>query len=90
MTKFRYMKHVDSKTKFKVYKHVITKNFWEFYLGKPDANGISDAFVMGFENEFGSVDYNEIKPYIVSEVSGDALKEPAPAVGFHWVGGVQQ
>jgi len=89
MDKFRYMQGIDSKIKFKVYKHAITKNFWEFYLGKPNKNGISDAFVMGFENEYGSVDYNEIKPYIAVEVEGDRLVDPAPAINHRWVGGIQ-
>ena len=39
---------------------------------------------MGFENEWGSVDYNEIKPYIISEAKGTALDEVMAPAGYVW------
>ena len=39
---------------------------------------------MGAENEWGSVDYNEIKPYIIHEAKGTTLDEVMPPVGYAW------
>ena len=67
-----------------VYEHIITRNLWEFYVGKPDSNGIAFAFVMGFENEFGDVPLSEILPHSISRVKVEDDTELAPAVGFKW------
>ena len=69
---------------FAVARHIILRNFWEYYLEEPDENGITFGFVMGNENEWGSVDYNEIKPYIISEAKGTALDEVMPPAGYVW------
>jgi hypothetical protein len=39
---------------------------------------------MGFENEWGSVDLNEIKPYVISATAGSGLKEIMPPAGYRW------
>ena len=81
----RNIKHSDGKGEsFAVSRHIILKNFWEYYVEEPDENGITFGFVMGFENEWGSVDYNEIKPYIISEAKGTALDEVMPPAGYVW------
>ena len=69
---------------FPVSRWIILSNSWEYYLEEPDENGITFGFVMGFENEWGSVDYNEIKPYIISEAKGTTLDEVAPPAGYAW------
>jgi hypothetical protein len=84
--KTRNIKHSDGKGEsFAVSRHIILRNFWEYYVEEPDENGITFGFVMGFENEWGSVDYNEIKPYIISEAKGTALDEVMAPAGY--VGG---
>ena len=70
--KTRNIKHSDGKGNVTVSRHIILRNSGE-YVEEPDQNGITFGFVMGFENEWGSVDYNEIKPYIISEAKGTAL-----------------
>ena len=69
---------------FAVHQHIILKNFWEYYLGETDENGIAFGLVMGFENEWGNVDMNEIKPYIISQAKGTALDEVMPPEGYYW------
>ena len=69
---------------FPVSRWIMLSNTWEYYLEEPDENGITFGFVMGFENEWGSVDYNEIKPYIISEAKGTTLDEVAPPAGYVW------
>ena len=74
----------DSNEPFAVAQHIILKNFWEYYLEPADENGIAFGYVMGFENEWGSVDLNEIKPYIASKTSGATLNEIMPPEGYYW------
>ena len=70
--KTRNIKHSDGKGEsFAVSRHIILRNFWEYYVEEPNENGMTFGFVMGFENEWGSVDYNEIKPYIISEAKAE-------------------
>jgi len=71
-------------SRFEVAQHIILKNFWEYYLEEADSNGIAFGYVMGFENEWGSVDLNEIKPYIISKTSGAGLNEIMPPEGYYW------
>ena len=71
-------------SRFEVAQHIILKNFWEYYLEEEDANGIAFGYVMGFEKEWGSVDLNEIKPYIISKTSGAGLNEIMPPEGYYW------
>ena len=74
---------------FAVRQHIILKNFWEYYLGEAEKVGGNDygiafGYVMGFENEWGSVDLNEIKPYVISATAGSGLKEIMPPAGYRW------
>ena len=69
-------------SRFEVSLHIITRNFWEYYLEEPDSNGIAFGYVMGDFNEWGSVDVNELKPYIIS--STRELDEVMPPVGYSW------
>ena len=81
----RNIKHSDGKGElFTVAQHIILQNFWEYYLSEPDENGIAFCYVMGFENEWGDVDMNEIKPYIMSRVTGAALKDVMPPADYYW------
>ncbi len=83
--KTRNIKHADGKGEsFAVSRHIITRNFWEYYLGEPDENGIAYGFVMGFENEWGSVDINELKPYIISYAVDVQLDEVMAPAGYIW------
>ena len=70
--------------KFAVYQHIMTKGFWEFYLGKPDKNGIAHGYVMGIENEWGDVDIEEIKPFITIKTKGKDLYQVMPPAGMEW------
>ena len=69
---------------FTVAQHIITRNFWEYYLEEADENGIAFGYVMGVENEWGSVSMDEIKPYVISTAKGTDLDEIMPPVGYHW------
>ena len=77
---------IDSKggEPFTVHQHIILKNFWEYYLEPADENGIAFGYVMGFENEWGSVSMDEIKPYIVSIARGKELNHVMPPEGYYW------
>lgn len=70
--------------KLKVLEHIILKNFWEYYvIDSPTNEGsIYQCYVMGFENELGDVDLNEIKPFIITRTK--KLNEVACASGFSW------
>ena len=69
---------------FAVHQHIILKNFWEYYLEKTDKDGIAFGYVMGFEDEWGDVSLNEVKPYIMSKTSGAGLYEIMPPEGYCW------
>jgi len=71
-------------SRFEVYQHIITKNLWEYYLEEADSNGITFGYVMGDFDEWGSVDLNELKPYIVSIIRGDELNYIMPPMGYGW------
>ena len=77
---------IDSKggESFAVHQHIILKNFWEYYLGKTDKDGVAFGYVMGFENEWGSVSLEELKPYVISTAKGADLDEIMPSQGYHW------
>lgn len=82
----RLMKHLEGHTILKVVEHIILRNYWEFYILEtpPDyPENIKQAYVMGFENELGNVDINEIKPFIMSRTK--KLTEVVPGAGFEWV-----
>jgi hypothetical protein len=69
---------------FTVHQHIILKNFWEYYLGETDKHGVAFGYVMGFANEWGSVDMKEIKPYVISRCGGNMLDEVMPPEGYCW------
>ena len=69
---------------FTVHQHIILKNFWEYYLGETDKDGVAFGYVMGIENEWGSVYLPEIKPYIISKTSGAGLDEIMAPAGYYW------
>ena len=74
----------DTNEPFAVAQHIILRNGWEYYLEQEDENGIAFGYVMGFENEWGSVDLNELKPYIASRVQGDELNHIMAPFGYIW------
>ena len=83
--KTRSIKHADGKGQtFAVHQHIILRNFWEYYLGAPNENGIAFGFVMGLENEWGSVYLPEIEPYIASIVRGEELNHIMSPFGYIW------
>ena len=71
-------------SRFEIYQHIILRNFWEYYLEEADSNGIAYGYVMGDFSEWGSVDLNEIKPYIISIARGNELNDIMPPTGFYW------
>jgi hypothetical protein len=81
-TKTRNIIREDGGKPFEVHAHIILKNFWEYYLGKPDKNGIAYGYVMGFENEWGDVSLEEIKPYIITATR--ELGDVMPPAGYRW------
>lgn len=74
----------DSSEPFAVAQHIILQNFWEYYLEEADENGIAFGYVMGFENEWGSVSMDEIKPYVISRATGEMLNDIMPPDGYSW------
>jgi hypothetical protein len=73
----------DGKT-FTVHQHIILKNFWEYYLGETDKDGVAFGYVMGFENEWGSVYLPEIEPYIIGKSRANDLFHIMPPEGYSW------
>jgi hypothetical protein len=71
-------------SRFEVAQHIILRNFWEYYLEEADSDGIAFGYVMGIENEWGSVSMDEIKPYIISTAKGADLDQIMPPQGYHW------
>ena len=79
----------DTSEPFAVAQHIILRNFWEYYLEATDKDGIAFGYVMGFENEWGSVSMDEIKPHIISiarndGTTTDSLADVMPPQGYHW------
>ena len=79
----RVMECESTGSKLKIEKHVILINGWEYYLEEADNDGVAFGFVMGFENELGSVYVPEILPHAISQTSD--LSELFPASGWKWV-----
>ena len=69
---------------FTVHQHITLKNFWEYYLEEADENGIAFGYVMGFANEWGSVDMAEIEPYIIGKARVNDLYHIMPPEGYYW------
>jgi hypothetical protein len=78
----------DTKEPFAVAQHIILKNGWEYYLEKEDSYGLSFGYVMGFHNEWGMVDMEELKPHIVSiarmQGTTSTLNDIMPPEGYYW------
>lgn len=84
VTSMRKMRCIKSGQVIDVAEHIITKNLWEFYvfdyfLGSSNAN----ALVMGSETEAGLINFDEIKPFIISRTK--KLNDVAPATGWEWI-----
>lgn len=82
----RNMRRPGSKVTLRVMEHIILINGWEYYV-LDDSNNTAEikcCFVMGFENELGDVDFDELKPYIKSRTK--KLNDIMPATGYEWVG----
>ena len=82
--KQRNIIHNEGGEPFTVHQHIILRNFWEYYLEEPDENGVAFGYVMGVENEWGSVSMEELKPYVISTAKGADLDEIMPPQGYHW------
>ena len=74
----------DSNEPFAVAQHIILRNFWEYYLEEADKHGVAFGYVMGFENEWGNVSIEEIKPYIIGEARENDLFHIMPPEGYCW------
>lgn len=68
--------------KISVRQHIITRNLWEFYVTTEPKGDVVNCLVLGFENEFGLVDLNEIRPHIISRTSD--MNGVMPAPGWNW------
>tara|TARA_Y100000004_G_scaffold188589_2_gene242948 strand:+ start:206 stop:490 length:285 start_codon:yes stop_codon:yes gene_type:complete len=76
--------NVEGSQTFAVTQHIILRNGWEYYLEEADNDGVAFGFVMGLENEWGSVYLPEIEPYIVSIAKGSMLDEIMSPYGYCW------
>ncbi len=74
----------DTGDTFTVHQHIILKNFWEYYLGKTDKDGIAYGYVMGTFNEWGTVNMAEIEPYILAKARRNDLWHIMPPEGYRW------
>lgn len=81
----RVMECESTGAKLKIEKHLILANGWEYYLEKEDRDGVAFGFVMGFENEMGSVYVPELTPYLLTKCEGNDLHDIFPASGWKWV-----
>ena len=61
----------------------ITKHGWEYYLEEPATDGIAFGYVMGLENDWGSVDLAELKPHLTCVATGADLMDVAPPMSVH-------
>lgn len=77
------VKSDDPKVKLKVDRVFVLTNGWEYFLEKPDKNGIAFGLVCGYEDELGDVYLPEVSPYIISEASG-TLEDALPAMDWEW------
>ena len=66
-----------------VHYWIILNNCWEYYLGEIDDNGNAFGYVMGHENEWGTVNVNELSKHI-SGIAIGSDEFPQPAIGFRW------
>tara|TARA_Y100000590_G_scaffold147747_2_gene169698 strand:+ start:4051 stop:4365 length:315 start_codon:yes stop_codon:yes gene_type:complete len=83
-TQSRNIIHNEGGEPFTVHQHIILKNFWEYYLGETDKDGVAFGYVMGIENEWGSVYLPEIEPYIIGQARANDLWHIMPPEGYYW------
>jgi len=76
--------NTEANETFAVAQHIILRNGWEYYLEEADNDGVAFGFVMGLENEWGSVYLPEIEPYIASIAKGSMLDDIIPPYGYYW------
>ena len=76
--------HNEGGEPFTVHQLIILKNFWEYYLGETDKDGVAFGYVMGIENEWGSVYLPEIEPYIIGRARANDLWHIMPPEGYYW------
>ena len=69
---------------FTVHQHIVLRNFWEYYLGETNEDGVAFGYVMGIESEWGDVYLPEIEPHMVSIARGKMLNEILPPEGYCW------
>jgi len=81
-TQGRNITRSEGSEPFTVHQHIILKNYWEYYLGETDKDGVAFGYVMGLESEWGSVYLPEIKPYIMTKTTN--LEDVMPPVGYVW------
>ena len=68
----RKMQNETGTTTIKVIKHIILKNFWEYYIVDDEEmefekdSDIQYAYAIGHAQEFGTISFKELKPYIIS------------------------
>ena len=69
--------------KLKVAQMHVISNGWEYFLEKPNKDGVAFGLVCGFEDELGDVYIPEIKPHIVSSAKAD-MSDALPAPNWTW------
>lgn len=86
MKAHRLMRRPDTGSVVKVFAWGVTMaNGWEYYFLDPMPKRQPMALVLGFEDEMGSVDMEELKPHLSSYATGAELNDIAPATGWEWV-----
>lgn len=80
----RVMVNSDNpKMQLKVDRVLVLINGWEYFLEKPNKDGIAFGLVCGYEDELGTVYLPEVNPYIIAESCG-MLEDALPAIDWEW------
>lgn len=54
-------------TTLNIWQHIILRNYWEYYVtDQKHGKNIYTCLVLGEETEIGDVDFDEIRPYVIS------------------------
>jgi hypothetical protein len=70
---------------YPVYRWIMLTNGWEFYQTEPeDCHNVAYGYVLGLEDEWGSVSLDEYAPHVMISCSGNQLAEIDPPPGFEW------
>ncbi len=99
MKKSRIMQYVNNDyTKIKVIRHFIAtcpvkseepEPYWEYYIIDepemefPEGSTIRYAFVLGWHNEFGTVDLKDLEKRAITDTTD--LSEVKPAPDWRWI-----